>query len=141
MSADAAIQVRNDVTELARLNEFLAAFWASNQLPKDAMFGLDLALEEIFTNVIFHGHRDGGEHAIHVGLALRDRVVSLTVQDEGVPFNPLDAPAADDTAPIEERPIGGLGIHLVRKLMDEIAYAREGNRNRLVVRKRVSRTA
>jgi anti-sigma regulatory factor (Ser/Thr protein kinase) len=65
-------------------------------------------------------------------------VVSLTVQDEGVPFNPLDAPAADDTAPIEERPIGGLGIHLVRKLMDEIAYAREGNRNRLVVRKRVS---
>ena len=138
MSADAAIQVRNHVTELARLHEFLAAFWASNQLPKDAMFDLDLALEEIVTNVIFHGYRDGGEHAIHVGLALRDRVVSLTVEDEGVPFNPLDSPAADDTSPIEARPIGGLGIHLLRKLMDEIEYAREGNRNRLVVRKRVS---
>jgi anti-sigma regulatory factor (Ser/Thr protein kinase) len=138
MSADVAIQVRNHVTELARLHAFLAAFWASNQLPKDALFGLDLALEEIFANVIFHGYRDGGEHAIHVGLALRGRVVSLTVEDEGVPFNPLDAPAADDTSPIEARPIGGLGIHLLRKLMDEIEYAREGNRNRLVVRKRVS---
>ena len=141
MSADAAIQVRNNVTELARLHEFVAAFWASNQLPKDAMFDLDLALEEIVTNVIFHGYRDGGEHAIHVGLALRDRVVALTVEDEGLPFNPLDAPAADDTAPIEERPIGGLGIHLVRKLMDEIEYAREGNRNRQVVRKRASGSA
>ena len=141
MSADAAIQVRNKVTELARLNAFLAAFWASNQLPKDAMFGLAVALEEIFANVIFHGYRDGGEHAIHVALALRDRVVSLTVEDDGVPFNPLDAPAADDTAPLEERPIGGLGIHLVRKLMDELEYARKGNRNRLVVRKRVSGSA
>jgi anti-sigma regulatory factor (Ser/Thr protein kinase) len=137
MSADAAIQVRNHVTELARLHEFLAAFWALNQLPKDALFGLDLALEETFANVIFHGYRDGGEHAIHVGVTLRDRVVSLTVEDEGVPFNPLNAPAAD-TTPVEDRPIGGLGIHLVRRLMDEIEYAREGNRNRLVVRKRVS---
>jgi anti-sigma regulatory factor (Ser/Thr protein kinase) len=68
-------------------------------------------------------------------------VVSLTVENEGVPFNPLDAPAANDTAPIEERPIGRLGIHLLRKLMDEIEYAREGNRNRLVVRKRVSGSA
>ena len=138
MNAVAAIQVRNDVVELERLNEFLAAFWASNQLPKQAMFDLNVALEEIFTNVIFHGYRDGGEHAIHVELALRERVVSLTVEDEGIPFNPLDAPPSDETTSIEERSIGGLGIHLVRKLMDGVEYARAGNRNRLVVTKRIS---
>src|SRR6266581_2233857 len=113
MSADASIQVRNDIAELERLIEFLAAFWTSNQLPKDAMFDLNLALEEIFTNVIFHGYRDGGEHAINVALALRDSVVSLTVEDEGIPFNPLDAPAPDQAASIGQRSIGGLGIHLV----------------------------
>jgi serine/threonine-protein kinase RsbW len=141
MNAVAAIQVRNDVVELDRLNEFLAAFWASNQLPKDAMFDLNVVLEEIFTNVVFHGYRDGGEHEIHVELALRDKMVSLTVEDEGIPFNPLHAPAPDETASIEERSIGGLGIHLVRKLMDGVQYAREGNRNRLVVTKRISEDA
>jgi serine/threonine-protein kinase RsbW len=132
------IQVRNDVAELGRLNEFLTAFWTSNQLPKDAMFDLNLVLEEIFTNVVFHGYRDGGEHAVYVGLALQGGTVSLTVEDDGVPFNPLDVPDVDVTAPIGERSIGGLGIHLVRKLMDRVEYARERNRNRLVVTKRVS---
>jgi serine/threonine-protein kinase RsbW len=135
------IEVRNDVAELERLNGFLNAFWTSNQLPKDALFDFNLVLEEIFTNVVFHGYQDEDEHAVYVGLTLEDGTVSLTVEDEGTPFNPLEAPDVDVNRPIGERRIGGLGIHLVRKLMDRLEYAREGNRNRLVMTKRVSRSA
>ena len=137
MKGNGTTKVRNDVAELERLNEFLAAFWASYQLPEDAMFDFNLALEEIFANVVLYGFRDAGEHEIHGGLDVQNDTVSLTVEDDGVPFNPLDAPDADVTASIDERPIGGLGIHMVRNLMDGIEYAREGNRNRLVMTKRV----
>jgi len=138
MNGSGTIQVRNDVAELERLNQFLAAFWASNELPEDAIFDFNLALEEVFANVVLYGFQDGGEHEVDIALESQNGMVSLTVEDEGVPFNPLDAPDVDVTASLEDRPIGGLGILLVRKLMDGIEYAREGNRNRLVMTKRVS---
>ena len=138
MNGSGTIQVRNDVAELERLNQFLATFWASNELPEDAIFDFNLALEEVFANVVLYGFQDAGEHEVHIALESQNGMVSLTVEDEGVPFNPLDAPEVDVTASLEERPIGGLGILLVRKLMDGIEYAREGDRNRLVMTKRVS---
>ncbi len=85
-----------------------------------------------------HGFRDPGEHEIHVELGFENGSVCLTVEDGGVPFNPLEAPEVDVTAPLGERRIGGLGIYLVRKLMDRVEYIRDGNRNRLRMEKRVT---
>jgi serine/threonine-protein kinase RsbW len=137
MSAKVAIQARNALVELDRLNEFLAAFWASNQLPEDAIFDFNLSLDEVFTNIVQHGYTDLLDHEIDIELLLENGTVVITVEDEGVPFNPLDVPEADVTLPLHERSIGGLGIFLVRKLMDEIEYSRSGNRNRLVMKKKV----
>jgi anti-sigma regulatory factor (Ser/Thr protein kinase) len=63
--------------------------------------------------------------------------VTVTVEDDGVPFNPLEATEPDLDRPLEERSIGGLGIHLVKNLMDDVEYRREAGRNYLVMRKRV----
>jgi len=138
MSAKVAIQVRNDLVELERVNEVFAAFWASNQLPEDAIFDFNLAVDEVFTNIVQHGYADQLDHEVRIELAFESGTVFLTVEDDGVPFNPLDAPDVDVTAPLRERAIGGLGIYLVRKLMDGVEYARAGNRNRLVMKKKVS---
>ncbi len=138
MSAKSAIQVRNDFEELERLSEFLSSFWQTNQLQQDELLDLNLALEEAFANVVMHGFEDKGEHQIDIEISIDHNTVRLTVEDEGIPFNPLDAADVDVTTPLESRSIGGLGIFMVRKLTDKLEYTREGNRNRLIMEKRIS---
>ena len=138
MKSRMALTVRNDTIELVRLNEFLEGFWAENGLPEDLALDVTLALEEMFLNVVQHGYLDAGEHDIRVGLALERGHVSLTIEDDGVPFNPMEVAPPDTNAPVEQRKIGGLGIHLVQSVMDGIEYSREHDRNRLVMRKRIA---
>jgi len=138
MKSRMALTVRNDTNELVRLNEFLGSFWAENQLPEELVLDVTLALEEMFLNVVQHAYLDTGEHDIWVGLALERGHVSLTIEDDGVPFNPMETAPPDTNAPIEQREIGGLGIHLVQSVMDGIEYSREDERNRLVMKKRIA---
>jgi serine/threonine-protein kinase RsbW len=138
MSAKAAIQVRNDFEELERLSEFLSSFWEYNQLQQEELLDLNLALEEAFANVVMHGFEDEAEHQIDIEVSIDHNTVRLTVEDGGVPFNPLSAADVDVTAPLEIRSIGGLGIFMIRKLTDKVEYTREGNRNRLLMEKRIS---
>lgn len=127
----------NDLSELSRLSEFLAAFFTRNGLPADLVGDFELALEEVFVNTVMHGYPEGGEHEISVSVALEDGNVRLTVEDGGIAFNPLDAPLVDLDLPLEERGVGGLGIHLVKGVMDNLEYTRAEGRNRLVMRKKV----
>jgi anti-sigma regulatory factor (Ser/Thr protein kinase) len=99
------------------------------------MHDLNLALEEILTNIMSHGYVDEREHEIRVSLSLQPGAVRIEVEDDGRPFNPLQAPEVDTTKPLDERMAGGLGIHLVRRLMDGLEYKRERERNRLTMRK------
>jgi anti-sigma regulatory factor (Ser/Thr protein kinase) len=137
MNPEMALTVRNDVAELERLKMFLADFWAENRLPQGLAMDVTLALEEVFLNVVQHGYLDTAEHRIVVRLALENENVALTVEDDGVPFNPLEALAPNIDLPIEQREVGGLGIHLVQRVMDGMEYARDGGHNRLVMRKRI----
>jgi len=126
--------LRNHVSEIARLVERLERFGHEAGLPDDVTFRLTLALDEIVSNVIRHGFDDAGEHAIAVTLDIAGGTITATVVDDGSPFDPLDAPAPDLDAPLEERRPGGLGIHLVRTTMDDVRYARDGDRNVLTIR-------
>jgi len=140
MKTETALTIRNDVAELVRLNEFLEQFWEDNGLPEEIAGDVNLALEEVFLNVVHHGFTDTAEHTIVVRLAVEEACVVLTVEDDGIPFNPMDAPPPDIESPLEERKIGGLGIHLVRQVMDEVKYARDGELNRLAMTKRIGAT-
>ena len=134
------IVVANDISELERLYRGVSQFCQEHELSADIEGDLNLALEEIVVNVIRYGHPEGGKHEIQVWLSLEQDCVVAIVEDDGLPFNPLEAPEPDLDSPIETRPIGGLGIHLVRNITDGLAYCRSEGRNRLVMRKQVPRS-
>ena len=129
--------IANEISQVAGLNRLLSEFWKLRRLPEDLEFDVALCIEEVVTNVIRHGYRDTGAYPIAVTLAVNDGWLEVEVEDEGVAFNPLDHPEPDLNAPIEKRPIGGLGIHIVRKLMDDLEYLRQGSVNRLRMKKKL----
>ena len=131
-----AVTLVNQRSEIERLSRFVDAFGETNHLSPDLTFAMNLALDEVLTNIIIHGHDDQREHAISVRLVLERDALEAHIEDDGRPFNPLDAPPVDLDAVVENRPIGGLGIHIVRSTMDVLEYRREGDRNVLMMRKR-----
>jgi anti-sigma regulatory factor (Ser/Thr protein kinase) len=130
------LELKNEPSEFERLNRTLAEFAERHHLSAKVLFDMTLALEEILTNVISYGYDDGKEHQILVRLALEKGNFTAEVADDGRPFDPLAVPEPDTEKPVEERPVGGLGIHLARKLMDGFEYKRQGNKNLLIMKKK-----
>lgn len=137
MSARRTATVPAQAAQLAVLMQFLRDFWAEERLPPGQALSFELALEEIFVNVVIHGAPPGRVLEVEVTLRLNDRDLSMTLEDDGPHFDPLSRPSPDVTAGLSERAIGGLGIFLVRKLMDTVSYQRVADRNRLMMSKRV----
>ncbi len=115
----------------------VSEFCKRNQLPSSVEADLNLALEEIVINVMAHGYADRRDHEIGVRLELERGTLTVRVEDDGLPFNPLEAPPANLAVPPMERRAGGLGIHFVKTLMDGLQYQRLGNKNILVMQKRM----
>ena len=113
----------------AAIDDVLARAGIEHALANDVR----LVSEEVVCNAIDHGQRPGSEQEITVQIAIHDDRVTLFFRDNGEPFDPLSQPPPDLEADIEERPIGGLGVHLIRTLANEITYAREAHHNVLRV--------
>ena len=111
---------------------------AEQQVSFEAMYLVSLAIEELVTNCIKYGYTDSKNHTIDFVLNVDEGALRMEVIDDGNPFNPLAAPRPDLTLPPESRPIGGLGLHLLRELADEMHYERRDGTNRLRVTKRMS---
>jgi serine/threonine-protein kinase RsbW len=135
MSSDLSIQLKNRFSELARLKDALHQYCEFRELPSNIVFALTLSLDEVVTNVISYGYDDRDEHLINVTLSSGKGVIEVSVEDDGKPFNPLEYKTPDLQCPIDERPVGGLGIYLVRTYMNELVYERAGGKNRLTMRK------
>lgn len=132
-----SLTLSNRISELERLAQSLAAFGKAHRLPDQVSQALGLALDEIVTNIISYGYDDQAEHQIHLRLSMQAGEVTVDVEDDGRPFNPLEKATPDVTAPLEERAEGGLGIHLVRTMLDNVEYRRQDGKNRLSLRKRI----
>ncbi len=137
-SADLTVRLASRLEEIGRLAEAVEVFGAAHQLPDAVIFAFNLSLDEVVTNVISYAYADVQEHPIDVRLRLIGDVLEAEVSDSGRPFNPIDVPTPDLDAPIDERRIGGLGIHIVREMMDTLEYTREEDRNILRLSKRVT---
>lgn len=99
---------------------------------------IDVAVDEVFTNIASYAYAaDGGRAAVRFEFDEASRVVSITFEDAGMPFNPMERADPDVTLSLEEREIGGLGIFLVKKTMDAVEYRREGDKNLLTIRKKI----
>jgi anti-sigma regulatory factor (Ser/Thr protein kinase) len=129
--------VTSEAAQLPVLTQFLREFWSAADLPPAETVTFELALEEIFMNVVMHGSPVGPVPRVEVSLALRDGCLTLMIEDDGPSFDPLSLPAPDVTVSLEERRVGGLGVYLVRQMMDTVGYQRLGGRNQLSMSKRV----
>ncbi len=103
--------------------------------PESLTFKVNLVLEELGLNILTHGRQGGGRRPeIEIVLTSEDETLTIEVLDDGQPFDPLeDAPRPDVDAGIEDRNIGGLGLHLVRTMMDDLHYQRDDGKNRLTL--------
>ena len=132
-----SLQIKNDLGEIGRMSQEIASWCKMQSLPEEIEYEIDLVLDELVSNVIRHGLKDDKAHIIEVNLRCDQHDLILEVEDDGMAFNPLDSPTPDINKPIEERRIGGLGIHLVRQIMDTLAYERREGKNYMFMKKRL----
>ena len=101
------------------------------------MMSINLALEEAVVNVMNYAYPEGTIGEIDISVTFSDGSITFTIQDTGTPFDPTKVSNPDTSLSAEERPIGGLGIYLVRELMDEVSYCYENNHNILTLKKKI----
>ena len=136
MSAKLSLSVETRLEELDRLAASVEDFGREQEWPNNLTFQVNLVLEELWLNVVNHGH-ENGYHVVDIELTSEAESLTIEIMDNGKPFNPLEnAPVPDVTAALGDRSIGGLGVHLVRTMMDEMRYSREGEKNHLILVKR-----
>jgi anti-sigma regulatory factor (Ser/Thr protein kinase) len=138
-SGSLSFELRNSLSELATLCERMEGVGQSLGLSRRCLFEVNLALDELFTNIISYGFQDQSEHLIRVHLSADGDVLTVVIEDDGVAFNPLERIPPDLPCTIDECKVGGLGIHLVRNLMDAVAYERRGGTNVLTLKKTIEK--
>ena len=131
------LSVASEAAQLPVLTRFLKEFWSTAALPPAESVKFELALEEVFMNVVMHGSPGAGTQ-VEVSVILCDGGLTLMVENEGPAFDPLLLPAPDVAASLEERKVGGLGVFLVRQMMDAVSYQRVAARNQLRMTKRLT---
>lgn len=135
ISVQRELSVSGSIADLPRILDFVEEACDCAGIDPDAKFDLQLVVDEACTNIFEHAYDgDGGELSIR--FETRGRDVEITLQDRGRPFDPALIPQPDMSVPLEKRPIGGLGLHLIRTLTDDVAYtcSQAGNRFKMVRR-------
>ena len=129
--------LHNDIQQIPQLAGFMEDVAREAKIDTGLSMSLNLALEEAVTNVILYAYPPGTDGLVDIEAIIREERLDFTVTDSGVPFDPTSAPEADITLGIEEREIGGLGIHIVRKIMDKVSYERLEDKNILTMTKKL----
>ena len=128
-------EIAPDMESLSAKIEEVGLFLSQNQVPSDASYAIQLALEELVTNAFKYGFSHRAPLPVSIRLEIGETHVEMILSDAGDPFNPFDQTAPELDLPAEERPIGGLGLHFVKNMMDECHYHREGHQNILHLHK------
>jgi anti-sigma regulatory factor (Ser/Thr protein kinase) len=132
------IVIVNKVEELPVLSERMEEIGEKWNWPIHFTMNINLVLEEAVSNIIFYAFSDKESHNIDISVKMVNAKVTIEIEDEGIPFDPTLRKKPDITLPVQERPIGGLGIFLILKMMDTVRYKRENNKNILTLIKKVS---
>jgi len=130
-----SLELRNSLSELDTLGQSLQQFGEELGLSNKVLFQICLAMEEIVSNIISYGYTDDAVHWIKIAILHEQGILIIRLEDDGIPFNPLWAQEPDCECPVEERKVGNLGIHLCKKVMDDMIYERCGNKNILTLKK------
>ena len=132
MKATCRIQLENRLEEFQRFESAFMDFARFQNLNDEVIYAIQLSVDELFTNIVSYGYNDSETHIVKFVIDVTQEEVRIEIIDDAKPFNPLDdAPDVNLDLSIEERKIGGVGIHLVKSLMSEVTYVRDGDYNRL----------
>ncbi len=134
-----SFNLKNDQSELDTLCQKLEKFGKSLRLSKKCIFEINLALDELFTNIISYGFRDDLEHLVKIQIMRENGTLTLSVEDDGIPFNPLETKEIELPCNIEGCTIGGLGLRLVKKLTDRVCYEIFEGKNKLTLNKTIEK--
>ena len=132
-----SISLPNDVQKVPQLAAFIEEVAESHGTDLSVTMSINLALEEAVVNVMNYAYPEGSSGEIDITVDFRDGYLIFTISDAGKPFDPTKVSDPDTSLSAEDRPIGGLGIHLVRQIMDEVSYTYENNRNILTLKKKI----
>jgi serine/threonine-protein kinase RsbW len=135
-----AFELKNSMVELSTLCKKLEGFGEALGLSRRCVFEVNLALDELFTNIISYGFDDDSEHIIRVSISSDDNLLTVVLEDDGIPFNPVESRLPKLSDELEDCKVGGLGIHLVKNLVDEVAYCRCGQKNVLTLKKVIEKS-
>ena len=131
--------IRNDVKELFRISDFLEMLWNEWNLPPKLIYSINLVLEEAISNIIFYAFDDELVHLIGLEFRRDGDQMSMILIDGGKPFDPTLKDDPDTSLSVEDRPIGGLGIYLIKQLMDKVYYQRLNEKNQLIMIKTIEK--
>jgi anti-sigma regulatory factor (Ser/Thr protein kinase) len=131
------IRIKNDLSELEKIIQQFDVFSAQNRLPVKIKNAVDLVIDEIINNIITYGYDDDEEHYIDVTIFIKDEMLNLEIEDDAGKFNPLNETEPDTESSIEKREIGGLGLHFLKNMMDEVIYKYINKKNNLNMRKQI----
>jgi phosphoserine phosphatase RsbU/P len=134
---DSEVKLANKKEELEKLVAWLETEADKNAIPPAVTMSLNLALEEWFVNIVSYAYADKAEHVIPIRFWKEGTTLTIQIEDDGQPFDPTAQAEPDTTLGIEQRKIGGLGIHFIRKTVNVMGYTREGNRNILTLIKKI----
>ncbi len=134
-----SFSLKNDKSELDTLSQKVEKLGKSLRLSEKCIMEINLVLDELFTNIISYGFRDDLEHQVKIQIMRENGTLALCVEDDGIPFNPLETKEIELPRDIEDYNSGGLGLHLVKKVMDQVCYERYEGKNKLTLKKAIER--
>ncbi len=123
------VTITNQLAEIDRVNELFNEFAERCDIPMPVSLKVNMVFDELLANVISYAYSDEEAHTIDISISFDSGQLVISITDDGVPFNPFTREDPDTTLSLEDRGIGGLGIHLVKNTMDETLYQRRHNRN------------
>ena len=129
--------IENRIEELSSLAEKIDNLSEEWAISLALAMNMNLVIEEAVSNIIFYAYNNNDKHKITISISLENNRLTIKITDDGIPFNPLAQQQPDINLPVEERPVGGLGIFLISQMMDEMNYARLKNQNILTLKKSI----
>lgn len=121
--------IKNNLSEIENLAEAITNYCKDNGVAEAICYDIRLALEEAISNTIKYGYDDHSLHNIQVRIGIANQELLIEIEDDARAFNPLEAPTPDLSLPVDQKPIGSLGIYLMRSVMDRVDYKRSGTKN------------
>ena len=141
MAEELRVTIPARLSEVRELSSMVEAFGDANDLPDPKVFVINLALDELITNTVTHGLEDMADAEIRIRMRVVAGTLILVMEDNGQPFDPTQDTNADVTSSLEERAVGGLGLHLVKSFADRVSYEFVDGRNRLTMEHDLARAS